>query len=184
MTYMYWCQDPNLEIVVRIDSIATRHIAGMDRRVFYVSSREHVAGAHWMWTNTWIEGIGATEGLLYSCYPTESVMEPHHELLCYHENGELLYNNPQYEDCIIDDNTTTISEETVSSVYYDPRSKSLRFLNEPMTVVLYDTLGREVFRKQSGSGDSICLSNLPNGLYFVKTTDTNGGECVSKVVKQ
>ena len=58
---MYWCQNPNCEVHVRIDSIATQHIAGAERRVFYVSSKDSFSD--WRWLNTWVEGIGATEGL-------------------------------------------------------------------------------------------------------------------------
>ncbi|MBQ5456530.1 MAG: hypothetical protein IIT63_11975, partial [Prevotella sp.] len=98
---MYWCQNPNCEVHVRIDSIATQHIAGAERRVFYVSSKD-MYGDEWHWLNTWVEGIGAMEGLLYSCHVVNAGGITLHELLCYHEDGELVWQNPTYNTCLID----------------------------------------------------------------------------------
>ncbi len=89
---MYWCQNPNWEVHVRIDSIAMQHIAGAERRVFYVSSKD-MFGDEWHWLNTWVEGIGAMEGLLYSCHIVNAGGITLHELLCYHEDGELVWQN-------------------------------------------------------------------------------------------
>ena len=117
---MYWCQNPNWEVHVRIDSIATQHIAGAERRVFYVSSKD-MFGDEWHWLNTWVEGIGAMEGLLYSCHVVNAGGITLHELLCYHEDGELVWQNPNYNTCLIDpesiqDNT----EESGLQVYPNP----------------------------------------------------------------
>ncbi|MBR4148392.1 MAG: T9SS type A sorting domain-containing protein [Bacteroidales bacterium] len=105
---MRWCQLPNpiANVTIRIDSITTKYIAGMDRRVYYVSSKStHDPLQEWRWRNTWIEGIGAAEGLLYSCFPTGSGGGPRFELLCYHEEGELLYMDPEYDTCVVDNTT-------------------------------------------------------------------------------
>ena len=74
----------------------------MDRQVFYVSSKD--AYSDWRWLNTWVEGIGATEGLLYSCHVVSAGGITLHELLCYHEDDELLYMNPEYDTCVVDMN--------------------------------------------------------------------------------
>ena len=81
---MYWCQNPNCEVHVRIDSIATQHIAGSERKVFYVSSKDMYSD--WIWLNTWVEGIGAMEGLLYSCHVVSAGGITLHELLCFYPN--------------------------------------------------------------------------------------------------
>lgn len=102
---MRFCQSsyPLDNVVVRIDSITTQYIAEAERRVYYVSSKSSNGfPAEWRWLNTWIEGIGAIEGLLYSCHCTECGGCPIHELLCYHENGELMYMNPEYDTCLVD----------------------------------------------------------------------------------
>lgn len=101
---MSWCQEPHplWDVTIRIDSITTQYIAGMNRRVFYVSSKD--AYSDWTWLNTWVEGIGATEGLLYSCHVVSAGGITLHKLLCYHEDDELLYMNPEYDTCVVDMN--------------------------------------------------------------------------------
>ena len=155
---MHWCQLPNPgnEVIVRIDSINTQHIAGTERRVYYVSSKSMVPNAEWRWLNTWIEGIGATEGLLYSCHITEAGGITLHELLCYHEDGELLYTNEDYNSCLVDTNPTSVTEESfyTCTKWYDSKINFVRYSNhfkdvdiirtmdtqqnEPDNLVIYD----------------------------------------------
>ena len=118
---MRWCQSPNhnCDVTIRIDSITTQYIAGMDRRVYYVSSKStHVPYEEWRWLNTWIEGIGATEGLLYGCHVTALGGITLHKLLCYHENGELLYMNPEFDTCWVDTNDTPVEFAPVGAEWY------------------------------------------------------------------
>ena len=185
---MRYIQSPNplADVVVRIDSISTQHIAGVERRVFYVSSRS--AGAYeWYWTNTWIEGIGAIEGLLYSCNCTDCGGGLFQELLCYHENGEVLYMNSGYEDCIIDTYITKVTEHITPSVYYDSNSQKLRFLDLSTTAIsltIYDMLGRMVFRKPILVDNIIDLSAFPKGVYLIRyqTSNTNSSSII-KIIK-
>lgn len=121
-TFMRFCQSsyPLDNVIVRIDSITTQHIAQSDRRVYYVSSKSYNGfPAEWHWTNTWIEGIGAIEGLLYSCHCTNCGGGPKHELLCYHEEGELLYTDPEYDTCVIDN--TAVEFAPVGAEWYYER---------------------------------------------------------------
>ena len=119
---MSWCQFPNWNVTIRIDSITTQYIAGMDRRVFYVSSKStDVPNAEWRWLNTWMEGIGATEGLLYSCHVTAAGGITLHELLCYHEDDELLYMNPEYDTCLVDNYHTPVEFAPVGAEWYYQR---------------------------------------------------------------
>ncbi|MCR5645644.1 MAG: hypothetical protein K6F96_04540 [Bacteroidales bacterium] len=120
---MHWCQLPNPsnEVIIRIDSINTQYIAGTERRVYYVSSKSVIPNAEWRWLNTWIEGIGATEGLLYSCHITEAGGITLHELLCYHENGDLMYINPDYNTCFLDTNNTPVEFAPVGSEWFFER---------------------------------------------------------------
>ena len=119
---MSWCQLPNWDVTIRIDSITTQYIAGMDRRVFYVSSKStNAPNEEWHWLNTWIEGIGATEGLLYSCHVTAAGGITLHELLCYHENGDLMYMNPDYDTCFVDTYHTPVEFAPVGAEWYYQR---------------------------------------------------------------
>ena len=117
-------QTPNPvgNVLVRIDSITIQNIAGADRRVYYVSSKDYnVFPSEWRWLNTWIEGIGATEGLLYSCSCTECGGGTKKELLCYHEDGELLYMNPEYDTCWVDTYHIPVEFAPVGAEWYYER---------------------------------------------------------------
>ncbi len=53
-------------------------------------------------TEHWIEGIGSTEGLLFSGYMLIGV---NYSLLCFFENDELVYHNDEHETCYYGLNT-------------------------------------------------------------------------------
>ena len=182
---MYWCQlpNPNCEIHVRIDSIATQHIAGTERKVFYVSSKD-MFGDEWHWLNTWVEGIGAMEGLLYSCHVVNAGGITLHELLCYHEDGELVWQNPNYNTCLIDpesiqDNT----EESGLQVYPNPaRDRVVTEGIEVAEVQVYNALGQMV--KTVRRTNEIDLSGLVDGVYLLRITDAEGKVYTNKITIQ
>ena len=175
---MYWCQNPNCEVHVRIDSIATQHIAGAERRVFYVSSKD-MYGDEWHWLNTWVEGIGAMEGLLYSCHVVSAGGITLHELLCYHEDGELVWQNPNYNTCLIDpesiqDNT----EESGLQVYPNPaRDRVVTEGIEVAEVQVYNAQGQMV-KKVRGTNE-VDVADLAEGVYLLRITAT--GEAMRRV---
>ena len=177
---MYWCQNPNWEVHVRIDSIATQHIAGAERRVFYVSSKD-MFGDEWHWLNTWVEGIGAMEGLLYSCHIVNAGGITLHELLCYHEDGELVWQNPNYNTCLIDpesiqDNT----EESGLQVYPNPaRDRVVTEGIEVAEVQVYNAHGQLV--KTVRRTTEIDLSGLVDGVYLLRITDAEGKVYTNKI---
>ncbi|KWW25042.1 MAG: hypothetical protein F082_1254, partial [bacterium F082] len=50
----------------------------------------------------WIEGVGSTYGFLNSGY--EGWVGAFVHLLCYHENGNLIWNNEEFDDCVMNSN--------------------------------------------------------------------------------
>ena len=177
---MYWCQNPNWEVHVRIDSIATQHIAGAERRVFYVSSKD-MFGDEWHWLNTWVEGIGAMEGLLYSCHVVNAGGITLHELLCYHEDGELVWQNPNYNTCLID--PESIQDNTEASglqVYPNPaRAKVTIEGIEAAKVQVYNAFGQLV--KTVQCSNEINMSGLAEGVYLLRITDAEGRNHTARV---
>ncbi len=177
---MYWCQNPNCEVHVRIDSIATQHIAGAERRVFYVSSKDSFSD--WRWLNTWVEGIGATEGLLYSCHVVSAGGITLHELLCYHVDGELVWQNPIYNTCLID-NYDGIQDNTVGfsvQVYPNPAKDKVVIEGiEASEVQVYNALGQMV--KTVLRTNEIDLSGLVEGVYLVRIADAEGKVYTNKI---
>ena len=180
---MFWCQNPNCEVHVRIDSIATQHIAGAERRVFYVSSKD-MFGDEWHWLNTWVEGIGAMEGLLYSCHIVNAGGITLHELLCYHEDGELVWQNSTYNTCLID--PLSIQDNTEASglqVYPNPaRDRVVIEGMEAVEVKVCNTSGQVV--KTVRGTNEIDIADLAKGVYLLRITDADGKVYTNKITKR
>ena len=180
---MFWCQNPNCEVHVRIDSIATQHIAGAERRVFYVSSKD-MFGDEWHWLNTWVEGIGAMEGLLYSCHIVNAGGITLHELLCYHEDGELVWQNPTYNTCLID--PLGIQDNIEASglrVYPNPaRDRVVVEGMEAVEVMVYNISGQMV--KCVRGTNEINVEGLAEGVYLVRIMDADGKVYTNKITKR
>ena len=180
---MYWCQNPDWEVHVRIDSIATQHIAGAERRVFYVSSKD-MYGDEWHWLNTWVEGIGAMEGLLYSCHIVNAGGITLHELLCYHEDGELVWQNSTYNTCLID--PLSIQDNTEASglqVYPNPaRDRVVVEGMEAVEVKVYNTSGQMV--KCVRGTNEIDVEGLAEGIYLLRIMDAEGKIYTNKIMKR
>ena len=180
---MFWCQNPNCEVHVRIDSIATQHIAGAERRVFYVSSKD-MFGDEWHWLNTWVEGIGAMEGLLYSCHIVNAGGITLHELLCYHEDGELVWQNSTYNTCLID--PLSIQDNTEASglqVYPNPAKDRVVIEGmEAVEVKVCNTSGQVV--KTVRGTNEIDIADLAKGVYLLRITDADGKVYTNKITKR
>ena len=180
---MFWCQNPNCEVHVRIDSIATQHIAGAERRVFYVSSKD-MFGDEWHWLNTWVEGIGAMEGLLYSCHIVNAGGITLHELLCYHEDGELVWQNSTYNTCLID--PLSIQDNTEASglqVYPNPAKDRVVIEGmEAVEVKVCNTSGQMV--KTVRGTNEIDIADLAKGVYLLRITDADGKVYTNKITKR
>lgn len=174
-------------VIIRIDSITTQYIAGMNRRLYYVSSKNYNGfPSEWRWLNTWIEGIGAFEGLLYSCHCTECGGVPINKLLCYHEDNELLYMNPEYDTCLVDTNSTSITENTPPTIYFDPYSQNLHIPEASpiiVSIVLYDLFGHEVFHKTLYGANIVDLSQLSAGVYLVRAQTESDRSYFTKIIK-
>ena len=179
---MYWCQlpNPNCEIHVRIDSIATQHIAGTERKVFYVSSKD-MFGDEWHWLNTWVEGIGAMEGLLYSCHVVNAGGITLHELLCYHEDGELVWQNPDYDACTWE--AVEETKESEISIYPNPANDKVVIKGvEASEVQVYNALGQLV--KTVRGTNEVDLSGLVEGVYLLRIMDAEGKVYTNKITIQ
>ena len=121
-------------------------------------------------TEFWIEGVGSSRGFrnVGICEPTsEGAM---FYLLCFHENeNEIIYLNPEYNTCDIDD----IEENSVEngmSLFPNPANESVKIVNDDNVCVngieLTDVFGRTVM--SVSGGDEINVSELPAGNYLVR----------------
>ncbi len=120
-------------------------------------------------TEYWIEGVGSSKGFVNSGNYTPTSDGAIFHLLCYHEGENLIYLNPTYNACDIDE----IDESNVKnniSVYPNPANGIVRILNTNdfniSKIEIIDLLGRTVI--STNNSDEIDVSNLPEGQYIVK----------------
>ena len=146
-------------------------------------------GDEWHWLNTWVEGIGAMEGLLYSCHVVNAGGITLHELLCYHEDGELVWQNSTYNTCLIDplsiqDNTEASGLQVYPNPANNTEASSLQVYPNPakdrvviegmeaVEVMVYNTSGQMV--KCVRGTNEIDVEGLAEGVYLVRIMDADG----------
>ena len=122
-------------------------------------------------TEFWIEGVGSNRGFMHvgqweADHDSEGEM---YHMLCYHVDDDVIYVNPEYNDCDIDD----IEENTVEnsiSIYPNPAKDVIKILTDNnlniTNVEILDLTGRTVLSTDKSA--DINISELPEGQYFVK----------------
>ena len=176
----FWADEYHYYIV---DSISMEHIGGVDRKMLWF-------GLEYTWfhptaAETWIEGIGSDLGLLYS--ESAGICGAYYCTLCFHQNNELIWQNPNYDDCTFD----AVGENSFANeifVYPNP-VKDIININladdtECQSVAIYSLDGRlivETFPETSQSS-TINIANLTSGLYLIKVRMSDGKEFSEKIV--
>ena len=121
-------------------------------------------------TEFWIEGVGSNRGFMHVGMweaDHDSDGEMYH-LLCYHVNDDVIFVNPEYNTCDIDE----IEENSFDnvSIYPNPASEVIKILNNNnlniTSIEIIDLTGRTVMSTENC--DEINISELSEGQYFVK----------------
>ena len=122
-------------------------------------------------TEFWIEGVGSSRGFIHA-----GMYEPDHagdgemyHMLCYHVGNDVVYVNPEYNDCDLPYNVDENAESSIE-VYPNPASDIIKILNSNNLnitgIEIIDLTGRIVLA--TGQTDDIDISNIHEGQYFVK----------------
>ncbi len=116
---------------------------------------------------------------------------PFYSLFCYYDNAMPLQNHCVSESLWFQNLTTEQWEGGFNlSILPNPTSSDLWIQNENNFSVsgqLIDIQGKQIERQikiSSNSTTKLNLSNLKNGLYFLKFTDENGGIQTHKIIKK
>ena len=158
-----------------VDSISIEQIGGKDRRKFWFGLEYDFTGEP-VAIETWTEGIGSDMGLLFSGW--YYVTGGYYRALCFHQNGELFWQNEYYGTCMID----AVEEEVAPavSIYPNPVSETVSIEGlEPAEVQVYNTLGQMV--KTVKDSHEINMAGLPQGLYLLRIADTEGRSHTARV---
>ena len=160
-----------------LDSISIEQIGGVDRKKFWFGLEYDFTGEPYA-METWIEGIGSDLGLLYcgSYY----FCGGYYRALCFHQDGELIWQNPEYDACVI----TSVEEinDKVISVYPNPAMEIVTIDGiEAAEVQVYNALGQLV--KTVQGSNEINVSGLPAGIYSIRVTMNDGNLFLNKIIK-
>ncbi len=124
----------------------------------------------------WIEGVGSNRGFMHvgqweADHDSEGEM---YHLLCYHEDNNVIFVNPEYNDCDMPYAVEDNSKDTNVSIYPNPAKDVIKILNDKdlniTNIEILDLTGRTVLSTDKSSG--INISELPEGQYFVKIYGT------------
>jgi len=140
---------------------------------------------------TWIEKIGSLDGLFYPC----GMLNPgsKRELLCYFQNDELFYKNPNYSECYYDNHEDLASVQTVvidnCYIYPNPVNDVLTVFSTNNTISqieIFDASGKKVYCQtyEDTYRDNVNVSSFSKGLYLLKVYDTNSKVSVFKIIKR
>lgn len=161
-----------------VDSISFEQIGGVDRKKIWFGLEYDITGEPYA-IETWTEGIGSDMGLLFSgwFYATGG----YYQALCFHQNGELLWQNEYYGTCMID----AVEEMDISpiSLYPNPTSDVVQIEGvEAAEVLVYNSIGQLV--KTLQNSNEISAADLPEGMYLLWITDIEGIRHVARMVKE
>ena len=158
-----------------LDSISMVQIGDVDRRKFWFGL-EYDGSGNPRAKETWVEGIGSDYGLLWSGY--WRIPDGWHCLLCFHQNGELVWQNPEYNTCSYPYDAVEENKDFGISVYPNPGNNTLNICTtlQNACVEVYDMNGRMVYSQEiTENVTSINAENWPAGSYVWKVV-ANGKE--------
>ncbi len=158
-----------------LDSISMVQIGDVDRRKFWFGL-EYDGLGNPRAKETWVEGIGSDFGLLWSGY--YGVYDGWHCLLCFHQYGELVWENPEYGFC-----TYTAVEETKDSeisIYPNPTKDKVVIEGiEAAEVKIYNTFGQLIITVHGTN--EINVADLVEGIYLLHINDAEGKAYTNKI---
>ena len=157
-----------------LDSISIEQIGGADRRKFWFGLEYDDLGRP-RTQETWVEGIGSDYGLLWSGY--WRIPDGWHCLLCFHQNGELVWENPEYNTCTYPYDAVEENEVYEISVYPNPgNTLNIRTALQNARMEVYDTNGRLIHSQTlTENMTAIDAADWAEGVYVWKVYTSNGG---------
>lgn len=152
-----------------VDSITVEHIGGVDRKKFWLGQDTDHSGRY-HFTETWIEGIGSDLGLPWA--GLGGAFDFRTRLLCFHQNGELVWQDPEYNACSPSE-VEEINTNDGLFVYPNPVGDKMVVEGvEAAEVRIYNAFGQLV-KTEKGTHE-INMTGLAEGIYLIRITDVEG----------
>ena len=161
-----------------LDSISMVQIGDVDRRKFWFGL-EYDGLGNPRAKETWVEGIGSDFGLLWSGY--YGVYDGWHCLLCFHQYGELVWQNPEYNTCTYPYDAVEGNKDSEITLYPNPAKEKVTIEGlEAAEVKVFNAFGQLV--KTIQGTNEIPVADLPQGVYMLRIADIEGRIFLEKVM--
>lgn len=139
----------------------------------------------------WISGVGSLYGLIYVGVD-QCIFDMYYDLSCCHENEELVFRSPNFDNCLI--NTVGLNENSTQishSVYPNPFTQTtvLNFnysSSQTYRLQIINSTGQVVMKiNQINSGKiEISGNELNSGIYFYLLTNDKNEIVSGKLIKK
>ena len=154
--------DPHPMIVTDISTIIDNN--GVERKKYefeFIGLDEE--------TEFWIEGVGSSKGFVNSGNYTPTSDGAIFHLLCYHVDNNVVYVNPAYNACDIDDIDESNIKNSIS-IYPNPANEQIHLegLVEESEISLYNAFGVCVKTLTLNGNEEIAIDDLAAGLYLLR----------------
>lgn len=163
---------------MKVDSVGFKNWGGILRKCWYLNITDGYSPI----TTVWVEGIGQTG---YFIRPTEiDITGAFVELLCFHENGDVIYQNPGYNSCYMHTSAPIIEKlSDVVKVYVTGENMILvhPLSNYPGIIEVYNITGNKIVQMEIKLTES--KIRLPSkGTYIYRFISQPGEIQTGKVV--
>jgi len=164
-------------IVHQIDSVQLIN-GELRKRIRLIRSDDPNPEQPWYGYKDWIQGIGSSTSLhryVESCFTDYPL-----DLLCYFEDEELMYSNPNNQGCFITPVEEILTENQVF-VYPNPTNNELNFSSD------YEVLNTKIIsldgtlKLNENNKSRVNLRDIESGLYIVHI-ETSKGITIKKVI--
>jgi len=158
-----------------VNVVETEMVGGTERREIQFNKG-------W-WTDEWVVGMGSTQGLIN---PWQSYSDFDPRLTCFYEGNDLAWDNPMDEtNCGLYLNIAETPEHSMAIWPNPVRNEMLiqRETRHDCKLEILSLTGDAVIQKQlTGFVNQVDVSNLAEGIYFVRINENNNVVVTKKVV--
>lgn len=169
-----------------VSQISNVYINNTIRKIItldYYSSNFHMQNV-----DSWIEGVGSLKGLIYGNISPQFVGSQF-SLLCMSNSNEMLYQNPNFNNCYMTNvKIDEIMNDFSVHIYPNPVTDFLTISELPKSISnikIIDVFGRTVFQSEmNGNCKNIDLSNYQSGVYFVVVFNQKKVLFAKKIIKK
>jgi hypothetical protein len=162
-----------------VDSASTQIWGNSERKIIYLGNTEYSDIQ-----TIWIQGVGQDGYIIRS---TElDICGAICNILCFHENGEQIYQNPDYSTCYINTKTSVSTLEDQAKLIEvfpcDISTLTIRMYSQQQgEFMLFDLEGRKILKQDINDTETqLCLPQ--SGIFIYRFTSNEGEIQTGKVM--